>query len=100
MKEISYLSDSDFGLLLKACMKEKTRRRGGVSGLPASSPRARKAAAAATPLTTAQVNAVRAAFKAGVRPPAIARQFRLSQAQIREALVTGKPDDEPRFQES
>jgi hypothetical protein len=94
---LSHLSDRDFGLLLKACMKEKTRR------LPASSPRAGKAAAAATPLTTAQVNAVRAAFKAGVRPPVIARQFRLSQAQIREALATGKPDDElrsRRFQES
>jgi hypothetical protein len=39
-------------------------------------------------LTRGQVNAVRAAFKAGVTPARIARQFGLSQSQVRKALMT------------
>jgi hypothetical protein len=38
-------------------------------------------------LTKGQLNAVRAAFKAGVRPSAIARQFGLSQSDVRKALA-------------
>jgi hypothetical protein len=37
-----------------------------------------------------QVNAVRAAFKAGVKPSRIARQFGLTLSQVRKALV---PDE-------
>jgi len=37
-------------------------------------------------LTTGKLNAVRAAFKAGVKPSAIARQF-MSQSDIRKALA-------------
>jgi hypothetical protein len=39
-------------------------------------------------LTTGKLNAVRAAFKAGVRPSAIARQFGISQSDVRKALAT------------
>jgi hypothetical protein len=39
-------------------------------------------------LTTGKLNAVRAAFKAGVKPSAIARQFGISQADVRKALAT------------
>jgi hypothetical protein len=39
-------------------------------------------------LTTGKLNAVRAAFKAGVKPPAIARQFGISQSDVRKALAT------------
>ena len=38
--------------------------------------------------TTGKLNAVRAAFKAGVKPPAIARQFGISQSDVRKASVT------------
>jgi hypothetical protein len=38
-------------------------------------------------LTTSKLNAVRAAFKAGVKPYAIARQFGISQSDVRKALV-------------
>src|SRR4051812_4027964 len=38
-------------------------------------------------LTTGKLNAVRAAFKAGVKPSAIARQFGISQSDIRTALA-------------
>ena len=40
-------------------------------------------------LTTGRLNAVRAAFKAGVKPPAIARQFGISQSDVRKALAQG-----------
>ena len=39
-------------------------------------------------LTKGKLNAVRAAFKAGVRPSAIARQFGISQSDVRKALAT------------
>jgi len=41
-------------------------------------------------LTRGQVNAVRSAFKAGVSPSRIARQFGISQSNVRKALA---PDD-------
>ena len=37
-------------------------------------------------LTQSRINAIRAAFKAGVKPSMIARQFGVSQAAIRDAL--------------
>jgi hypothetical protein len=38
-------------------------------------------------LSTGKLNAVRAAFKAGVTPARIARQFGISQANVRKALA-------------
>ena len=40
-------------------------------------------------LTTGKLNAVRAAFKAGVKPSAIARQFGISQSDVRKVLSQG-----------
>jgi len=42
----------------------------------------------ASSLTKGQLNAVRAAFKAGVKPSTIARQFRISQSVVRKALAS------------
>ena len=42
-------------------------------------------------VTAARANLVRAAFKAGVKPLAIARQFGLTQATVRELLKSLKP---------
>jgi len=42
------------------------------------------------PLTTGKLNAVRAAFKAGVKPTLIARQFGLSDADVRRALASAE----------
>jgi transposase-like protein len=39
-------------------------------------------------LTTGKLNAVRAAFKAGVRPSSIARLFGIPQSDVRKALAT------------
>ncbi len=40
------------------------------------------------PLTRGQVNAVRSAFKAGITPARIARQFGISQSNVRKALAS------------
>jgi hypothetical protein len=44
--------------------------------------------AAAIHLTLGKLNAVRAAFKVGVKPSQIARQFGLSQSDVRQALAS------------
>ena len=51
-------------------------------------PRRAERSAGTPTLTATQANLLRAAFKAGVKPTAIARQFGLSQAVVREALKT------------
>jgi hypothetical protein len=43
---------------------------------------------AEVPLTRGQVLAVRAAFKAGITPSRIARQFGISQSNVRKALAS------------
>ena len=42
-------------------------------------------------LTRGQVNAIRASFKAGITPSRIARQFGVSQSDVRKALATDPP---------
>jgi hypothetical protein len=42
-------------------------------------------------LTLGQVNAVRAAFKAGITTSRIARQFGISQSNVRKALASDEP---------
>jgi hypothetical protein len=39
-------------------------------------------------VTRGKLNAVRAAFKAGVKPSQIARQFGLPQTEVRKALAS------------
>jgi hypothetical protein len=39
-------------------------------------------------LTRGQVNAVRSAFKAGIKPSRIARQFGVSQSDVRKVLAS------------
>jgi hypothetical protein len=43
---------------------------------------------AEVPLMRGQVNAIRASFKAGITPSRIARQFGVSQSDVRKALAT------------
>ena len=49
--------------------------------------RKQRAQPTGAPLTTSKLNAVRAAFKAGVKPKQIGRQFGLSDAEVRKALA-------------
>jgi hypothetical protein len=79
------LADTEVDSLLAAVTREAQRR----GRLPrASALQALTREDAGGSLTTGKLNAVRAAFKAGVKPSAIARQFGLSQSDIRKALAT------------
>ena len=90
------LIDVEIDALLAAVTTEAERR-----GLRPPSPAKEKAVPDARPqqrqeaedgagsLTAGKQNAVRAAFKAGVKPSAIARQFGISQSDVRKALAQG-----------
>jgi hypothetical protein len=106
-KAIRYLEDQELDWLLRAATEE-AKRRGRPMPMTEASPTNTPAASsepipkqtkspgrpthqrqirpAAASLTRGQVNAVRAAFKAGVTPSRIARQFGLSQSDVRKAL--------------
>jgi hypothetical protein len=85
------LGENEFDRLLSAVTAEGERR-GRLSKRPsAAEPAARRTAVQeiAGSLTKGKLNAVRAAFKAGVKPSAIARQFGISQSDVRKALAQG-----------
>lgn len=101
-KAITYLDDHEFKRLVEAVVEEAGRR-----GIPARfDPKQAKSGGAAKPspshgrrrapttaeLTSGQVKAVRAAFRAGITPPRIARQFGLSQADVRKTLTSVRSD--------
>jgi hypothetical protein len=82
---IRQLGDQEFDLLLSAVLAEQ-KRRAKVPDLNQSS-RKRRIEVVSAPLTQGKLNAVRAAFKAGVTPSRIARQFGISQSDVRTALI-------------
>ena len=92
------LDDVEIDALLAAVTTE-AERRGRRPPSPAkekpvadAKPQRRQEAAqdGAGSLTTGKLNAVRAAFKAGVKPSAIARQFGISQSDVRKALAQAR----------
>jgi hypothetical protein len=85
---IKQLDDQELDRLLAAALAEQKRRgrKPGESVEPPDNPRTE---AATVHLTPGKLNAVRAAFKVGVKPSQIARQFGLSQADVRKALASG-----------
>ena len=89
------LDDVEIDALLAAVTTEAERRRppspAKEKPVADAKPQRRQEAAedGAGPLTTGKLNAVRAAFKAGVKPSAIARQFGISQSCVRKALAQG-----------
>jgi hypothetical protein len=83
---IRHLNDQELDQLLSAVIAEQ-KRRGNKS--PAKISRKQPVnAVAAVPLTQGKLNAVRAAFRAGITPSRIARQFGISQSDIRQALAS------------
>jgi len=91
---VKHLDDEELDRLLAVALAEAKRR--GRRSFPTdrqssptdkSSPK-RQSDAVAISLTRGQVSAVRAAFKAGITPSRIARQFGLSQSDVRKALTT------------
>jgi hypothetical protein len=102
-KAIRYLEDRELDWLLRVATEEANRRGRAMpmaEASPTNTPAAsseptkppgrpthqRQIRPAAASLSRGQVNAVWAAFKAGVTPSRIARQFGLSHADVRKAL--------------
>ena len=96
---VKYLTDGELDLLITATVEE-ARRRGRL--LPSIWPTAKDASVqkqsplrdkgqaevVKSSLTRGQVNAVRAALKAGIKPSQIARQFGISQSDVRKVLAS------------
>jgi hypothetical protein len=93
---VKYLDDQELDRLVQAVIIEAKRRGRPIQGVerpPPDRPSARrKVEASAASLTRGQLNAVRAAFKAGISPSRIARQFGPSQSDVRKALAGYKPE--------
>src|SRR6478752_4942868 len=91
------LDDVEIDALLAAVTAEAERRGrrppSPAKGKPVADakPQRRQEAAedGAGSLTTGKLNAVRAAFAAGVKPSAIARRFGISQSDVRRVLAQG-----------
>jgi DNA invertase Pin-like site-specific DNA recombinase len=82
---VKHLEDKELDQLLSAVIAEQKRRG---KKLPAEISRKRRVEVVAAHLTQGKLNAVRAAFKAGVTPSRIARQFGISQSDVRKALAS------------
>ena len=82
------MDDVEIDELLTAVTVE-AERRGRLPRSPDAKLQRRKGTAedGTGSLTTGKLNAVRASFKAGVKPSAIARQFGISQSDVRKALA-------------
>src|SRR5262245_50305598 len=91
------LEDQELDQLLEAVLTEQ-RRRGRKYPAPDESSRKRRGEAG-VPLTVGKLNAVRAAFKAGVTPSQIARQFGISQSDVRKAWRVKMPLERSRNRE-
>jgi hypothetical protein len=85
---VKHLSDEELDRLLVVTLAEAKRR--GRDITPSNKRPPTQALESALSLTRGQLNAVRAAFKAGITPARIARQFGLSQSDVRTALKFDK----------
>ena len=89
---LAHLSNDEFERLLAAVKEEAKRRKlPGLQRVDSPKQKASRNAPSGTASSTgtisaAKANVVRAAFRAGVKPNAIARQFGLSFAVVRELL--------------
>jgi hypothetical protein len=85
---IKNLTDQELDQLGKAVLVEQQRR--GRKSPSNENLKLRQAQESDVPLTVGRLNAIRAAFKAGLTPARIARQFRVSQSAVRKALSGDK----------
>ena len=82
---VKALSDQELDQLSAAVLVEQQRR--GKKPPSNENTQARRVEEASVSMSTGKMNAVRAAFKAGLKPSQIARQFRISQSDVRKALA-------------
>ena len=95
---VKHLTDTELDLLIAASVEEAKRRGRLPASIkpsppvepegPSSSKDKRRAELTTISLTRGQVNAVRASFKAGITPSRIARQFGISQSEVRKVLAS------------
>jgi hypothetical protein len=85
---VKHLSDEELDRLLVVTLAEAKRR--GRHTTPTDKRPPTRTVELARSLTRGQLNAVRAAFQAGITPARIARQFGLSQSDVRAALKSDK----------
>jgi hypothetical protein len=101
LNAVKHLDDRELDLLITASLQEAKRRgrflpsvqankpnesaQKQLSRIAKSSPRRQVATVL---LTRGQINAVHAAFKAGIKPSVIARQFGISQSDVRKVLTS------------
>jgi hypothetical protein len=85
---VRYLNDQELDRLLSAVTAEQNRR--GKKSSAAISRKKSVEVVAAVRLTQGKLNAIRAAFKAGVTPSRIARQFGISLSDVRKALASSE----------
>jgi hypothetical protein len=97
-KALKHLGDGELDLLHAATVEEMGRRgrllptdQTKNSSRMDKSSHKRQVGAATVSLTRGQVNAVLAAFKAGIKPSLIARQFGISQSDVRKVLAMDAP---------
>ena len=86
---LSHLADDQLERLLMAVNVE-LERRGKIAPIRTNE-RKLPTEEGAPPLAFGKLNAIRAAFKAGVKPSAISKQFGVSQADVHRALKNDRP---------
>jgi hypothetical protein len=84
---LRHLDDDQLERLLAAVIAERQARSGKELPLEDEPRRQMRIKEVAVPLAQGKLNAVRAAFIAGVRPSRIARQFGVSLSDVRKALA-------------
>jgi hypothetical protein len=80
---IKHLDDQQLDRLVAVALEERARRKQP----PVPSQRQRNADAGSPSLPQGKLNAVRAAFKAGVTPARIAREFGISRSDVQRTLA-------------
>jgi hypothetical protein len=87
---VKYLTDTELDLLITTAVEE-AKRRGRLPPKtdrnPPDEPKQTRVELAKGSLTRGQISAVQAAYKAGITPSRIARQFGMSQSDVRKALT-------------
>ena len=83
---IRHLDDEELDRLVSAALEERSRRKKPT--VSQETHRKRLAETDSVPLPPGKLNAVRTAFKAGVTPARIAREFGISQSDVQRALAT------------
>ena len=84
---IKHLNDQELDQLLTAAMTEQQRR--GKKPAEPDKATSKRVEAQSVSLTPGKLNAVRAAFRAGVTPSKIAKQFGSPQADVRKVIASG-----------